>query len=460
MRRYQCLTPPPPPGACSALLLQPLLAAAVLALAVAAAPAAVSHRPTTAAIGLPNCTTSCGGVDVPYPFGIEPGCHMQGLNVTCNRTYTPPRLIFLGTRVLSISLDGSTLRFADALGAILAEQLVPWELRSGVLAPNETRAGNATCPKDLGSTACHSSYSTCRAAAAAAASYPDDNFTAYVCTCDDGYQGNPYLSNGCQDVDECALPNKCFANCTNLPGKYLCECPEGTVGNPYFSDGCIKQHHVNTGLMIGLGVGSGAMLLFIVLGTTFVVHKIKIRRKKRVRQRFFMQNRGQLLQQLVCHRAGIAERMIVTLEELEKATNNFDKAPVLAAAARGQPRMGLLPNCSTSCGGVDVPYPFGIEPGCHLQRLNVTCDMAYTPPWPILLGTRLLVSKSTGKQRRRSTKHRARHTDFLRGKPFKAKGKTTGTSQPHFHYILECLQERRADGGGLQDGNYSLYPKP
>ena len=32
----------------------------------------------------------------------------------------------------------------------------------------------------------------------------------------------------------------------------------------------------------------------------------------------------------------------------------------------GQLRMGLHPNCSTSCGGVTMPYPFGIEPGCYL----------------------------------------------------------------------------------------------
>ena len=28
--------------------------------------------------------------------------------------------------------------------------------------------------------------------------------------------------------------------------------------------------------------------------------------------------------------------------------------------------IGLMPNCTTSCGGVRVPYPFGIEPGCYL----------------------------------------------------------------------------------------------
>ncbi|KAF8671613.1 hypothetical protein HU200_049938 [Digitaria exilis] len=209
-----------------------------------------------------------------------------------------------------------------------------WEVGSSALqglAPGDERPGNETCPRDLGSNACHSTYSTCQATSA-------QYNTGYVCRCHDGYQGNPYLSDGCQDIDECSLPDKCFANCTNLPGKYLCQCPTGTFGNPYIQDGCIRSQ----GLIIGLGIGSGAMLVLLVLGATAITHKIKIRRKKKIRQRFFKQNRGNLLQQLVCQSADIAERMIVTLDELEKATNNFDKARELGGGGHGMVYKGIL----------------------------------------------------------------------------------------------------------------------
>ncbi|KAG2562246.1 hypothetical protein PVAP13_8KG238700 [Panicum virgatum] len=83
------------------------------------------------------------------------------------------------------------------------------------------------------------------------------------------------------------------------------------------------------------------MLLFLVLGTTFLIHRI-MTRKKRMRQRFFMQNHGQLLLKLVSQMADISERMILTLEELEKATNNFDKTRELGGGGHGTVYKGML----------------------------------------------------------------------------------------------------------------------
>ena len=62
-----------------------------------------------------NCTRECGGIKIPYPFGVEPGCfHATGFNLTCNRSYQPSKL-FLGDgavhhQVLEISLHNATVR--------------------------------------------------------------------------------------------------------------------------------------------------------------------------------------------------------------------------------------------------------------------------------------------------------------------------------------------------------------
>ncbi|RLM79771.1 hypothetical protein C2845_PM12G06570 [Panicum miliaceum] len=194
-------------------------------------------------------------------------------------------------------VDGNASYVASKAAAAAVSKTIPavlaWVVTSGALdgPPNSSRYGNATCPIDLGSTECHSSYSTCT-------SISRESSGGCICRCWDGYQGNPYLPDGCQ----------------------------GRLS------------------IIGLGVGSAAIFLFTVLGTTYVTRKLKERRKKRLREIFFEQNRGQLLQQLVCHRIDIAERMIVTLEELEKATNNFDKSRELGGGGHGIVYKGFLSN--------------------------------------------------------------------------------------------------------------------
>ncbi|XP_052880768.1 wall-associated receptor kinase 2-like [Gossypium arboreum] len=55
----------------------------------------------------------------------------------------------------------------------------------------------------------------------------------YLCKCNDGFQGNPYLSNGCQDINECEALKPCneFGICHNTLGSYYCTCPEGFEGD-------------------------------------------------------------------------------------------------------------------------------------------------------------------------------------------------------------------------------------
>ncbi|KAF4379307.1 hypothetical protein F8388_013525 [Cannabis sativa] len=53
--------------------------------------------------------------------------------------------------------------------------------------------------------------------------------SGYLCQCSEGYQGNPYLSNGCIDIDECKQkPNLCGnGTCVNTDGSYKCSCLKG-----------------------------------------------------------------------------------------------------------------------------------------------------------------------------------------------------------------------------------------
>nr|CAB3452723.1 unnamed protein product [Digitaria exilis] len=273
-----------------------------------------------------NCTTMCGDVAVPYPFGTTAGCYLPGFNLTCDTNHEPPRLsLGDGTlQVVGISLENSTVRvvgpdipmvesvwkdyvangtwggqgwgLSDEGPYILSEEhnefvllgcalfaelgisglfgnkvintcgsicsgevldnghdfseqpnsrrcqkcsglgccqtlqvyghinvpysvfiseegwfqpynssmslsaipaVLVWAIVSNVLphVSDNTRDGNATCPKDLGSTACHSSYSSCRNMNRP---YGSNHTASYTCSCWEGYQGNPYLPDGCQ----------------------------------------------------------------------------------------------------------------------------------------------------------------------------------------------------------------------------------------------------------------------
>ncbi|WVZ54824.1 hypothetical protein U9M48_005569, partial [Paspalum notatum var. saurae] len=215
---------------------------------------------------------------------------------------------------------------------IASPLLLQWAVKQGLAADKNL---GATCPGDVARRLCKSDHSDCH----------QEQHEGYTCQCSQGYDGNPYITDGCKDIDECKIPrtirNECFGHCNNLPGSYECLCPQGSHGDPSLLNGC--RPHV-TGLSISIGVGSGAGFIVFVLMAMYSIKKLKQRRSTKLKQKFFKQNRGQLLQQLVAHRADIAERMIITLEELENATNNFDKARELGGGGHGTVYKGILSN--------------------------------------------------------------------------------------------------------------------
>uniref|UniRef100_A0A0E0ILE4 Protein kinase domain-containing protein n=1 Tax=Oryza nivara TaxID=4536 RepID=A0A0E0ILE4_ORYNI len=140
-------------------------------------------------------------------------------------------------------------------------------------------------------------------------------------------------------IDECALPEEypCYGECTNKPGSFSCMCPGGTHGDAMNEGGCEP-----TTLLVAIGgtIGIGIPSVFVI--GMAMTNMIKARRAKKLRAVFFKQNRGLLLQQLVDK--VIAERMVFTLEELEKATNRFDEMRKLGSGGHGTVYKGTLPD--------------------------------------------------------------------------------------------------------------------
>lgn len=83
--------------------------------------------------------------------------------------------------------------------------------------------GNVGCnvANKTSSYACRSKHSEC---------VDSINGPGYLCNCTLGYHGNPYITDGCKDVNECEQnqsPCPKGATCHNTEGWYHCSCPVG-----------------------------------------------------------------------------------------------------------------------------------------------------------------------------------------------------------------------------------------
>ncbi|XP_042480435.1 putative wall-associated receptor kinase-like 16 isoform X2 [Macadamia integrifolia] len=173
------------------------------------------------------------------------------------------------------------------------------------------------------------------------------NSVGYSCNCSQGYQGNPYLSRGCQDINECA-DSPCISTsvCTNLPGTYKCSCPTGHYGDgKKDGSGCIIKASYR---VIQVAVGTILGCLFLLIGILLVLWALRKRKDNKLKQKFFQQNGGFLLKQQLSSREGCIEAVkIFTAKELKQATNNYAQSQILGRGGNGTVYKGILPNHRT-----------------------------------------------------------------------------------------------------------------
>ncbi|KAL6600383.1 hypothetical protein ACP70R_045183 [Stipagrostis hirtigluma subsp. patula] len=121
----------------------------------------------------------------------------------------------------------------------------------------------------------------------------------YFCKCRDGYDGNPYLPDGCQDIDECMLRDvnndlreiyPCHGICKNRIGGYHCQCKLGMKGDAKNGPCTILFPVPATAATFGI-IGVTSIIAIVVL------LKLLLKEKRRSRE-FFLKNGGPTLEKV------------------------------------------------------------------------------------------------------------------------------------------------------------------
>uniref|UniRef100_A0A0D9XEQ2 Protein kinase domain-containing protein n=1 Tax=Leersia perrieri TaxID=77586 RepID=A0A0D9XEQ2_9ORYZ len=165
-----------------------------------------------------------------------------------------------------------------------------------------------------------------------------DNMNAqgYRCQCSNGFEGNPYVKDGCKDIDEC-LHSPCSEICTNTLGNFTCSCYPGR----YMMNGvCVPNKKIG---FASVPAVVGASVIFVVLVVTMMfAYLIKERRKLRhIKQHYLRQHGGLLLFEEMKSQEGVAFK-IFSHEELQEATNRFSEQQILGQGGHGTVYKGLL----------------------------------------------------------------------------------------------------------------------
>ncbi|XP_065627236.1 putative wall-associated receptor kinase-like 16 isoform X2 [Quercus suber] len=150
------------------------------------------------------------------------------------------------------------------------------------------------------------------------------------------------------NIDECLNSTICVQNCTNLPGTYNCSCqlPGYDGDGKWDGTGCkLIPSPERFPLINRISLGVSVSLLVLVLGISWLYWGLKRRKLIKLKEKFFKQNGGFLLQQqLSNHNGSIEATQIFTAEELEKATNNYHENRILGQGGQGTVYKGILPD--------------------------------------------------------------------------------------------------------------------
>nr|POE88702.1 wall-associated receptor kinase-like 8 [Quercus suber] len=149
--------------------------------------------------------------------------------------------------------------------------------------------------------------------------------------CRYGFEGNPYLNMGCQDINECEDKKRQYPVCSP---DLECENTEGSYN-------CNKPRSPLKIAILVISPSFGVLFLLLVIWRLYKV--IKKRNKIKLKQKFFKRNGGLLLQQqLSSNENNVQKAKLFNSKELEIATDRFNENRILGKGGQGTVYKGML----------------------------------------------------------------------------------------------------------------------